>query len=646
MNQAALHRERAGRELTDPQNADRNLLFNLRLETNTGILQELFFTIYPEATHRAAFTELVELFPRLFNKRAPDLQIQDLQRLKEGNWYQSQHLAGMQLYVDHFNKDLKGLAEKLPYLEKLGINFLHLMPITTRPIGENDGGYAVNSYTQVDKRFGAKKDFLDLTGKLRSRKMYLMLDFVVNHTSNEFPWAKKAIRGDQKYQQYYYTYPDRTIPDAFETSLPEVFPQTAPGNFTYQQEMQKWVMTVFNEYQWDLNYTNPQVFMAMLENLMELVNMGVDMVRFDALAFLWKQIGTSSQNLPEAHTLIALFRMCLQVMAPGVILLAEAIVAPRDIVAYFGEGIRKGNECEVAYNASLMALLWNSIATTKTTLLYKTLENIPSKPAEATWVNYIRCHDDIGLGYEDRYIYEVGWDARAHRKFLLEYYGQQLDWSPATGYIFMYDPKTGDGRITGSAASLLGLEKALQSKEKARIQESVDKIILMHGIILSYGGIPMIYGGDELGSLNDYSYLGDPAKKDDSRWVNRPVHDWDVIASLDRKRNYQAKIFRTLQHLIQVRKNTPAFADQANFVLHHPGNPHVLVYERTGNTGDGVLVVCNFDRMRQVIQARWVAQLGYMKKNTLRDAVTDKRIALQSGLLELPPYGILWLVKR
>ncbi len=643
MNQAAIHRERAGSELKDPQTADRNFLFGLRLEANTSILKELFFTLYP--THTGAFTQLMDLLPRLFSKRGRDLQIQDLQRLNEGNWYQSQDIAGMQLYVDHFNKDLKGLAEKLPYLEKLGINFLHLMPITTRPKGENDGGYAVNSYTQVDKRFGTKKDFLDLTRKLRSKNIYLMLDFVVNHTSDEFPWAKKAIQGDPEYQAYYYTYPDRTTPDAFETSLPEVFPQTSPGNFKYQPDMEKWVMTVFNEYQWDLNYTNPQVYIAMLENLMELVNMGVDMVRFDALAFLWKQIGTNSQNLPEAHTLISLFRMCLQVMAPGVILLAEAIVAPRDIVAYFGEGIRKGNECEVAYNASLMALLWNSIATTKTALLYKTLENIPVKPAEATWVNYIRCHDDIGLGYEDRYIYEVGWNPREHRKFLMEYYSQHLEWSPAKGYIFMFDPKTGDGRITGSAASLLGIEKALQSKDKALLQESVDKVILMHGIIFSYGGIPMVYGGDELGTLNDYSYLGDPGKKNDNRWVNRPAHDWSVVDSLDRKRNYQARIFRTLQHLIQARKETPVFADHSNFVMHHPGNPHVLAYERSGSKREGVLVLCNFDKVPQVIQADWVAQLGYFDKDTLRDTVSGKHIRLQSGLLELPPYRIMWLVK-
>lgn len=339
-----------------------------------------------------------------------------------------------------------------------------------------------------------------------------MLDFVVNHTSDEYPWAKKALKGSARHQAYYYMYADRTIPDAFEASLPEVFPTTSPGNFTYRKEINRWVMTVFNSYQWDLNYTNPKVFLEMLSNLVSMVNSGVDVVRFDALAFLWKKIGTNSQNLPEAHMLISLFRMCLQTVAPGVIFLAEAIVAPRDIIKYFGEGNRKGNECEMAYNASLMALLWNSIATKKTLLLNKSLRNSPPKPKETTWINYVRCHDDIGLGLEDQYISELGWDPFLHRRFLLDYYCQGLDWSPAVGYKFMHNPSTGDGRITGSCASLLGLEKAMHNPQQGAVEVAIKKILMLHGIILSFGGVPLIYAGDELGTLNDYSYLNDETK--------------------------------------------------------------------------------------------------------------------------------------
>ncbi|AWX44319.1 Amylosucrase [Flagellimonas maritima] len=641
MNQAALH------QLISSRFKEKNtkVLFNLRLATNLGLIQQLFFSIYPEEKHHGAFQELMNLFPKLFALRSDELKNQDLQRLEEGNWYQSEKMVGMQLYVEHFHKDLKGLKEKIPYLKRLGINFLHLMPITTRPNGENDGGYAVNSYHKIDPKYGTDKEFLELASEFRKQQMFLMLDFVVNHTSNEFPWAKKAKKGEKKYQGYYYIFEDDSIPKEFEKSLPEVFPETSPGNFTHIPEMDRWVMTVFNDYQWDLNYTNPEVFLEMLTNLVKLANMGVDMVRFDALAFLWKKIGTDSQNLPEAHDLIALFRMCLQVVAPGTIFLAEAIVAPTEIVKYFGEGQKRANECEVAYNASLMALLWNSIATKKTVLLYKSLSNVPAKPKDCTWINYIRCHDDIGLGYENSFIEEIGWNPQQHRKFLLDYYCQRLNWSPSKGLLFMYNPKTGDGRITGSAASLLGLEKGLIEKNKSLVNEAVAKINMLHGIILAFGGIPMIYAGDEIGILNDYSFLEDDATKGDSRWANRPKQDWELISKLENKDLPQSKIFHTLQRLIAIRKENIVFADNDNLSLCHTGNDHVLVFERTSTSENGLLVISNFDENPQVIEAGWILKLGYFTMGNPKDLISEQKISLKSGLLELKPYQILWLKK-
>lgn len=641
MNQATLHKLISSKfEEKNPK-----ALFELRLATNLSLIQQLFFSVYPEERHSKDFSRLLDLLPKLFALRPTELMHQDLQRLEIGNWYQSEKMVGMQLYVEHFNKDLNGLKEKLPYLKELGVNFLHLMPITTRPKGENDGGYAVNNYLQVDKKYGTKKDLLELTKELRKQDMFLMLDFVVNHTSNEFSWAKKAAKGDKKYQGYYYTFENDTIPKEFEKSMPEVFPETSPGNFTYISEMDHWVMTVFNSYQWDLNYTNPEVFMEMLTNLVKLANMGVDLVRFDALAFLWKKMGTISQNLPEAHNIIALFRMCIQVVAPGTIFLAEAIVAPTQIIKYFGEDQKEGNECEVAYNASLMALLWNSVATKKTVLLYKSLTHVPTKPKDCTWINYIRCHDDIGLGYENQFIEEIGWNPQQHRKFLLDYYCQRLDWSDAVGLMFMYNPKTGDGRITGSAASLLGLEKGLNENDNALIKEAIAKIIMFHGVILAYGGIPMIYAGDEIGALNDYSFLKESAKKEDSRWVNRPKQDWETISKLNTKKLPESKIFKTLQKLIAIRRENSVFADSNNLTLHNTGNDHILVFERTGNSNEGLLVICNFDEKPQVIEASWILKLGYFTKGEPKDLVSDKKISIKSGLLEVLPYQILWLKK-
>lgn len=642
MNQAALHRLIISKNLTREVDSAEDL-FQLRLATNLSLISTLFFSLYSKEENEIFFHRLLDRMEQLFSKRSVALKTMDLKRLEAGNWYQSEQLVGMQLYVDRFNKDIKGLQKKISYFEELGVNFLHLMPVTTRPSGENDGGYAVNNYHEIDAKYGTKKDFSTFTKKAREQNIILMLDFVVNHTSDEFEWAKKAKEGNKTYQNYYYTYPDRQIPDAFEKTLPEVFPESAPGSFTYIKEMDKWVMTCFNRYQWDLNYTNPEVFIEMLDNLVTLSNMGVDVIRFDALAFLWKKIGTVSQNLPEAHQLISLFRMCLQVIAPGVILLAEAIVAPRNIIKYFGEGILEGNECEVAYNASLMALLWNSIATKKTALLHKSLLEIPSKPADGTWINYIRCHDDIGLGYDDDFIREIGWSPSQHRNFLLDYYSRGLEWSPAKGLLFMYNPKNGDGRITGSAASLLGLEKALENKNTKEIDQAVSKILMMHGIILSYGGIPLIYAGDEIGTLNDYSFTTHKDHKNDSRWVNRPMQDWDTIDKLNTSTKHHSVIFNGLKHMIQLRKQLPIFADTYAVLIHPSPNTHLFVFER--NNGESKLwVISNFDEKSQFLHISWLFSIGILPEDNLVDLITGNKIAIHHNLLELPPYAHLWVI--
>ncbi len=642
MNQAALHQLLANSKLASGKDG----AFKMRLLTNLPLIKHLFFGLYPEESFLPEFQKLIGLLSKLYEARPDFLRKQDHERVEMGNWHLSQEMVGMQLYVDHFNDNLKGLQNRLAYFEGLGINFLHLMPITTRPNGPNDGGYAVNSHTEVDGRYGTKEDLVKLTEELRSKKMYLMLDFVVNHTSDQHEWAKQAKAGNLKYQDYFYTFSNRNIPDAFERSLPEVFPETSPGNFTYIPEMEKWVMTVFNSYQWDLNYRNPLVFFDMLANLVELSNMGADIVRLDALAFLWKKLGTNSQNLPEAHQLISLFRLCLQVIAPGTILLAEAIVAPVEIVKYFGDGIQKGNECEIAYNASLMALLWNSIATKKTALLYKSLAHEPKKPASATWINYLRCHDDIGLGLDDKYIAELGWNPQGHRKFLLDYYCQRLDWSPAKGLLFMYNPKTGDGRITGSAASLLGLENALETKNQKEIKKAVDKIIMMHGIILAIGGIPMIYAGDEIATLNDYTFLKDDDKREDSRWVNRPAQNWALVDKIGQNETGpEALVYKKLQQLIAIRKKEEVFADLHPYKLHYVGNEHLLVFERTSDDTTGVLVIVNFDESPHKVEAFFLKKYGYETFETVHDWVSDERIGLKEGHLMLEPYQLVWLKK-
>tara|TARA_R110000765_G_scaffold95278_2_gene179392 strand:- start:1634 stop:2800 length:1167 start_codon:yes stop_codon:yes gene_type:complete len=388
------------------------------------------------------------------------------------------------------------------------------------------------------------------------------------------------------------------------------------------------------------------VFIEMLSNLMALANLGVDVIRFDALAFLWKKLGTLSQNLPEAHTLISLFRMCLQVIAPGVILLAEAIVAPRNIIKYFGEDMIEGNECEVAYNASLMALLWNSIATKKASLMLMSLNEIPNKPDDATWINYIRCHDDIGLGYDDDFVRAMGSDPTAHKQFILSYYTGKLEWSPAKGLMFMYNPKNGDGRITGSAASLLGLETALELKNKNIIDYAIAKILMMHGIILTYGGIPMIYAGDEIGTLNDYTYEQNDDHVNDNRWVNRPMHNWNVVSELKKiDDSPSAIIYQGLKNMIRLRKEHDIFQDLNDVKIHGCPNQHIFVFQRTNGT-ENIWVLSNFNEVTEKIDIGWLLSIGIFTGKNSVDLLTGNSFELIHNELPLKPFQQLWITNN
>lgn len=590
----------------------------------------------------AAFSRLIDVMIKAYEARSKSLKQIDAQREENPAWFRSNQLTGMMLYVDRFNKDLNGLEDKLDYFEELGINYLHLMPLLKSPKKKNDGGYAVSDYRKIDSKFGTNADFKRVAKKLHEKDMLLMIDVVVNHTADDHEWAKKAKAGEKEYQDFYYTFPDRAIPNLYEHGMPEVFPESAPGNFTLNKEMQQWVMTVFNTYQWDLNYTNPMVFVEMLDVILNLANMGVDVFRMDAVAFVWKQIGTSCQNLPEAHIIHQLFKLCAQVVAPGVAFLAEAIVAPDEIIKYFGDSEVWSNEHDMAYNATLMALLWNSMATRCTRVMKAGMRDMPTKPKGTTWINYIRCHDDIGLGFEDRHIQESGFDPQAHRQFLTKFLTGDFHGSFAKGMPFMYNPKTGDARISGSMASLAGLEVALEEKNKLGLKRAIARINMLHGIILSYGGIPMIYSGDEIALLNDYSFLKDVDKADDNRWMHRPKMDWKAAEKRNKKQTPEQQVFSALVHMIALRKEINELADENNLTLIETNNEHVFAYLRA-NDESQTLILANFKDDDQELYAHLVFPQTEVNAFKMLDRLSNKKIKPSDGRLTLGPYQILWL---
>lgn len=630
---------------TDVWNDHHGRQFILRLSANADSIRELYSEIYG---HREDadfwFDSVLQTISNAHKQRAHNLkELDNLKSAQEG-WFLSSEITGMSLYVDRFSTDLRGLTTKLGYLEELGVNFLHLMPLMMSPKDESDGGYAVSDFRTVDPRFGNIDDLRSLDDMMKEKGMYLMLDIVLNHTSHHHEWARKASEGDTKYQEYFYMYDDRQIPDLMEKTMPDVFPHSSPGSFTFDKKSGKWVMTVFNYYQWDLNYTNPAVFVEMLDIIFFYANLGVDLLRIDAPAFIWKAVGTTCQNLPQAHTLLRLIKHCVQVAAPGMALLGEAIVAPKEIMKYFGSGRYTARECDVAYNATHMALQWDALATGDTRIMLEAQHDILQKPNGTTWITYTRCHDDIGLGYEDAMISAAGYDPGLHRRFIKDYYSGSFEGSPSKGALFGYNPKTHDARISGSLASLCGLEHGLDTKNKLIIDEAVDRILLMQGHSLLLGGITILYYGDEVAYTNDYSYLHDDGKSYDNRWMHRPLISWKKNGLRTVEGTIENTIFSGTRKLIDIRRKNRVFDDHNNLIWLRPYNIHVAGYARYDIK---TRVFCLFNFSGQTAFLTWQAMLdvGLEVGKKLQDLWSGQKMKAGSGdqTLALQPYKFIIL---
>ena len=574
-------------------------------------------------------------------ERPTELKQLDREREACPHWFQSEQMLGGVCYVDLFAGDLTGLRSKLPYFQELGLTYLHLMPLFDAPEGDSDGGYAISDYRNVDPRLGTMSELQELAAELRHAGISLVLDFVFNHTSDEHRWALAAKAGNLDYVDYYLVFPDREKPDAYDRTLREIFPDKHRGGFSYHAEIDQWVWTTFNTFQWDLNYANPAVFHDMAAEMLYLANAGTEVLRLDALAFTWKQLGTDCENLPQAHLLVQAFNALLRIAAPALLFKSEAIVHPDEVAKYIDPG-----ECQLSYNPLLMALLWNSLATREVRLLRRSMGHRFAISPDCGWVNYVRCHDDIGWTFDDGDAAALDINGYDHRRFLNAFYTGRFPGSFARGLPFQENPQTGDARISGTLASLAGLEKALHEENAAEIELAVRRILLLHAIILSIGGIPLIYMGDEIGMLNDYSFRTDPAKADDSRWVHRPAMDWTEAAKREDATTVEGRIYQGLRHLIALRSSCSAFAGNQMDVI-DVGNDHVFGYVRTNVDAVAearVLVLANFTEHVQPIQANELRVYGLSFE--FSEMISGEQVWLSNETITLEPYQVMWLAAR
>ena len=579
--------------------------------------------------------QIVDVISRIHKNRSKALRHRDSQRILQPDWFQDSNAVGYVCYTDLFAGDLQGIRNKIEYLKGLGITYLHLMPLLNPRPGNSDGGYAVMDYKSVRPDLGSMKDLETLAADLHAAGISLTLDLVLNHVAKEHEWAEKARAGEAKYLDYFYTYVDRKVPDEYEKSLPEIFPTFAPGNFTYYEDMGRWVWTTFNEFQWDVNWSNPNLFLEYVDIIGYLANQGTDCVRLDAIAFIWKRMGTNCQNQPEVHSITQALRAISKIVTPSLIFKAEAIVGPQDVVHYLGQGKHAGKVSDLAYHNSLMVQIWSALASRDGRLLNTALSRFAPVPTTSAWATYLRCHDDIGWAIDDADAAAAGVNGAGHRNFCAEFYANEFEGSFARGVHFQSNPLTGDRRTSGSAASLIGIERALANNDAADLNTAINRLICAYAMVFGFGGIPLLYMGDELGMLNDESYKLDLAKADDNRWIHRPKMDWELAKSAAKGEGVAGRVYEAISNLIKARKKLSAIHASVTSETEVRNDGAILLIRR--NHAAGLLTeIYNLTEKTQYLDSYEVAF------GDRTEAISGRKMHF-AGKVALPPYAAWWI---
>ncbi len=561
-DKAAAEKVAALREAEAAQKAREDAIeatYRKRFDRHFEELRWLYMELYGNSS---MFAELCDNMKRFYMERNTDLRASDASREKRPDWYKQNDMMGMMFYIDNFAGNMKGVQKKLDYIEQCGVNYIHLMPFLDTPEGRSDGGYAVSDFRKVQEKLGTMEDLEHLTAACHEKDINVCMDFVMNHTSEDHEWAKRARQGDGEYMGRYFFFDNWGIPAKYEQTVPQVFPTTAPGNFTWLPDAGHFVMTSFYPYQWDLNYRNPRVFNEMMYNFLFLANKGIDIVRIDAVPYIWKELGTTCRNLQQVHTIVRMMRMIGESVCPGILLLGEVVMEPEKVVPYFGT-VEKP-ECHMLYNVTTMATTWHTVATRDVSLLKKQLDIVDSLPKDYVFLNYLRCHDDIGWGLDYATLEQEGMMERSHKQYLNDYFQGYAGNSTSRGELYNADPVTGDARFCGTTASMCGIEKAGFEQDPAAMDLAIRKDLMLHAYMFMQSGIPVLYSGDEIAQVNDYTYKDDPNKVADSRYIHRGVMHWDLAEKRNDLSTVEGKMFLGLQKLEQIRKEEKAFVSYAD----------------------------------------------------------------------------------
>ena len=602
-------------------------IFAQRMEKHQDELRWLYMELYG---NDAMYAELCEQMHEYYLKRSTELKKRDIKKEKNPDWFKEKEMLGMMLYIDNFAGNLKGVEKKLAYLKECNVNCLHLMPFLDTPKGKSDGGYAVADFRKVRPDLGTMKDLARLTEKCHENGMNVCMDFVMNHTSEEHEWAKRARAGEGEYMSRYFFYDNGDITARYEETVPQVFPTTAPGNFTWLPEIGHYVLTTFYPYQWDLNYRNPRVFNEMMYNFLFLANQGMDIIRIDAVPYIWKELGTSCRNLKEVHTIVRMMRMIAEIVCPSVILLGEVVMEPEKVVPYFGT-VEKP-ECHMLYNVTTMATTWNSIATRDIRLLKKQMDIVSRLPKQYTFLNYLRCHDDIGWGLDFDTMKQWGMEEPSHKRYLNDYFTGKIADSISRGELYNDDPVTQDARFCGTTASMCGIEAAGFEGNAEKMQTAIQEDLMLHAYMLTQSGIPMLYSGDELGQVNDYSYKDDAEKASDSRYLHRGAFLWELADKRKDLSTVQGQLFQMLNRLEQIRRQENVFSQEAEVYTYDVHNDSILGILREYK-GERFIALFNFSESEQTA---WMQEEGIFR-NLVNGEIVEVKDPVLKG------YEFVWM---
>ncbi len=613
------------------EEADAEKIYAKRFERHLDELRWLYMELY---NNSSMFAELCDNMERFFKERNQELKSMDSSRETSKDWYKQNDMLGMMFYIDNFAGNMKGVESKLDYIEQCNVNYVHLMPFLETPEGRSDGGYAVSDFRKVQENLGSMEDLESLTTACHKKGINVCMDFVMNHTSEDHEWAKRARQGDGEYMSRYFFFDNSYIPTLYEKTVPQVFPTTAPGNFTWLPDANHFVMTTFYPYQWDLNYKNPRVFNEMMYNFLYLANRGIDIVRIDAVPYIWKELNTPCRNLKQVHTIVRMMRMISEIVCPGVLLLGEVVMEPEKVVPYFGS-VEKP-ECHMLYNVTTMATTWHSVATRDISLLKKQLDIVNSLPKDYVFLNYLRCHDDIGWGLDYDTLKMAGIEERAHKQYLNDYFQGYAGESNSRGELYNADPITGDARFCGTTASMCGIEKAGFEQNEAAMERAVRLDVMLHAYMFMQSGIPVLYSGDEVGQVNDYTYKENPNKAADSRYIHRGAMNWNLAENISKPGTVEEKLFHALSNLEKIRKAEKVFVTNADTWTIETKDRSVLSIVRAFE-GEKIVGLFNFSEYDKTLYID-----GEDGEFTELISGTKKRL----NEISLPAYGYYYLKKN